>query len=693
MQKAFGILYLNHGRSINLKIKLIILILVFIFQITYSQELIQGKYIWGKIAKAVTFSSNSLRGTENKMASIKPFDVVHYRLDARLAMINASFEGTMNIKVLITNATDSLLLHSVGLNFTSLTVNEIPASYSMFPTIETFSVRLPRVFTAGETLRVNINYIRDLNFPRPIYNKQGYYWFAKDTANKIEENIGYTMSEPIDARMWMPCYDDPSDKATCEINATVPIGYDAGSNGLLVGVTNNPDSTVTFRWREDLPITTYLMVISASKYSKFSQYYRRITNPSDSIEIINYMWKMDSAGTTWNARQAFSKVPRMMEVFSTIFGEYPFAKYGHAVAYPFYYGGMEHQTLTTVHRGWLSVGAYPFYDDWIAHELAHQWWGNLVTCKTWPDIWLNEGFATYSEILWREFNFGIQSRNELLKRYTMFADASWKFAIYDPQSQGIPLFTWNVYSKAAWVLHMLRYLVGDTAFFNILNNYRDTYNHSSATTQDLINIVNSTTGVNYNWFFNQWIYGKGWVKYAYQTSWNSGNNKFTVTIQQQQDANWPTYKMPVEIKFFWQWNDSTVTVWDSLRLQSFDFTLTSQPDSIQIDPNNKILKQIDPIFTSVLDDESQIDGFKLFQNYPNPFNPATNFQFSITDNQLTSLIVYNILGQEVATVISEVMQPGIYTISWDASGLPSGVYYYKIINRNFTETKKMILLR
>ncbi|MBU1299077.1 MAG: T9SS type A sorting domain-containing protein [Bacteroidetes bacterium] len=676
-----------------MKIKLFILVLNFTFQIIYSQELITEKLIWEKIGKAETFSSRSLSGTENKAITFKPFDVLHYKLDARLAMVNAGFEGTMNMRMLITNAADSLLLHSVGLNFTSLTVNEIPVAYDTFPSNETFSVRLPRVFTAGETVKVNIDYVRDLTYPRPMYNKQGYYWFAKDTANKIEENIGYTMSEPIDARMWMPCYDDPSDKATCEINATVPVGYEAGSNGLLVGVINNSDSTVTFKWREDLPITTYLMVISASKYSKFSQYYRRITNPSDSIEIINYMWQMDSAGTTWNARQAFSKVPRMMEVFSTIFGEYPFAKYGHAVAYQFYYGGMEHQTLTTVHRGWLSVVAYPFYDDWIAHELAHQWWGNLVTCKTWPDIWLNEGFATHSEFLWREFNFGIQSRNELLKRYTMFNDGSWRYAIYDPQSQGIPLFTWNVYSKAAWVLHMLRYLVGDTVFFNILNNYRDAYYHNSATTQDFINIVNNTTGADYNWFFNQWIYGKGWLKLAYESSWNSNENIFKLTLHQRQDSLWPVYKMPIEIMFYFGERTILHTVWDSLRVQDFNIILPMKPDSLKIDPHNKILKQVEkaPLFEKVL-------GYKLYQNYPNPFNTKTIIKYCLENESRVSIKIYNLLGELITILIeNEIKYPGEYFKEFDATNFASGVYLYKLIvkgnDKVFSDVKKLVLLK
>lgn len=646
------------------------------------------------------FETQSVLDKTFPKALSKPFDVLHYKLDANLAMEDSNFSGTMKMKILITNSTDSLTLHSVGLIFSSLKVNSSQTAYQFYPSSETFTIYLPRTFVATETIEVEIEYYRNLAFARhPM--RLGYYWFRKDTAKKIEENIGYTMSEPSDARLWMPCYDDPSDKVTCEINATVPQGYTAGSNGLLVGVSQNGDNTITYKWREDSPITTYLMVITASKYSKFSQYYRRVTNPSDSIEIVNYMWQMDSAGTTWNAVKAFEKVPQMMEVYSTIFGEYPFAKYGHAIAYPFFYGGMEHQTLSTIHRGWLSMGAYPFYEDWIAHELVHQWWGNLVTCETWKDIWLNEGFATYSEMLWREFAYGIQSRDELLNRYTRFTDGSWKYAIYDPVGQGINLFTGNVYHKAGWVLHMLRNLVGDASFFKILHNYRDAHYYGTATTQDFIDAVNTTTGVNYDWFFNQWIYGKGWLKLAYETRWDNDNKLFTFILHQQQDLTWPTYKMPIEVKIFMSGKDTLVTLWDSLRVQSFQFAFEFRPDSLRIDPNNKILKQIST--TPVAVEEENIYGFKLFQNYPNPFNPRTTIAYQLTKISYVTLKIYDLLGREVATLVDEKKEAGNYSTEWNPSvrsgqELSSGVYFYRLtvtdVNRtSYTKTKKLILMK
>ncbi len=674
------------------KKKLIIILSILISTIVLSQDFFE-KY---------NFPRNGI--IEHNNLVNKNFDVLHYRLNAYLPMEDSSFFGDMDIKILITQQSDSIKLNALGLVFTSLKVNDTDATFHLYPSSETFTIILPRTYTANETINTKISYYRDVSTLNLSYNRKGYYWFRKNLDSKIEENIGYTMSEPYDARLWMPCFDDPSDKATCEINITVPSGYQAGSNGLLIDVIQNPDHTVTFKWKEDLPITTYLMVISASKYSIFKQYYRRVSNPADSIEIINYIWQVDSAGPTWNAVQAFSKVPWMMEIFSTIFGEYPFVKYGHAVAYPFYYGGMEHQTLTTVHRGWLSVNAYPFYDDYIAHELAHQWWGDLVTCHTFKDIWLNEGFATYSEMLWREKAFGIQSRNELLTRYTRFNDYSWQFAIYDPESQGVYLFTSNVYQKAGWVLHMLRNLVGDSLFFNILMNYRNLHAYATATTEDFIDVVNFTTQSDYRWFFNQWIYGKGWLKIAYETSYDENTKNFVLSIAQVQDNSWPTYKTPIDIKFYFPDKDTVVTIWDSLRVQNFVFSFLTQPDSIKIDPDNKVLKQI--ISQPVLVQNDGIQNFYLYQNYPNPFNSITEIKFDLISDSYVKLKVYDLLGNEVQTLLNEYKVAGTYNIKFNAENLPSGVYYYRLLTfpknskklpvelkDNSVQIRKMILIK
>jgi aminopeptidase N len=620
----------------------------------------------------------------------KPFDVLHYDLYARPAMIDSSFSGRMSIQCRITYATDSLTFHSVGLVFDSVSVGGSLAPYRMYPQSETFSVTLPRVYAVGETVAVTIGYFRDPNFPR-FEERQGYYWYPRDyQPGLVLENIGYTLSAPSDARLWMPCFDDPSDKATCAISVEVPTGYTAASNGALIGITST-DSTTIFRWREDSAVASYLMCITASKYSSFSHYYRKVTSPSESLEVKYYMWQADSAGPQFNAVQAFSKTTRMMETFARMFGEYPFVKYGMAAVYPFSFGGMEHQTMTSVHKSWLSVSGYPYHEDDIAHELAHQWWGNMVTCQTWADIWLNEGFASYCEALWREHEYGRASYDQKMRNFRTF-DISWRLAMYDPVGQGLPLFNGSVYYKGAWVLHMLRAMIGDSLFYAVLSNYRTVHGYSTATTLAFRNMVNTGTGMSFDWFFDQWVFGRGWPSYAYTTSYDSSDFSYTVTVFQVQDALWPTFRSPLELKLFTPAGALTYVVFDSLRVQNFIFYSNTRPDSLQFDPRNLILKQMTTTPVGFGGDMVPA-SFVLHQNYPNPFNPSTTIEYDLPVRSWVRIEVFDVLGRRIERIVNESKPAGSHRVRFSADGIPTGVYFVRMQTDQSISIRKMTIIR
>lgn len=621
----------------------------------------------------------------------KPFDVLNYSLEARLAMVDSGFTGLMQIRCRITQPTDSLWFHALGLIFSSITVNGVPATFVMNRPSESFSVFLPRLFAIGETTLVEIAYQRDLSFRR-FEERQGYYWYRKNyQPGLVPENIGYTFSEPYDARLWMPCFDDPSDKATCSIEITVPNGYTAASNGLLIETRFNPDSTTSFRWIERNQIATYLMVIAATRYSTFSHWYRKETAPAESLEVKYYMWQEDSAGTRWNAVQALGKTVRMMQVYSRLFGEYPFEKYGMATVYPFSYGGMEHQTLSTIHRSWLSVAGFPHNEDGIAHELAHQWWGNLVTCGTFADIWLNEGFASYAEALWREEEYSDSSTLQKMKNFRIF-DGSWRRAMYDPVGQGLPLFNGSVYYKGAWVLHMLRNMIGDSLFFAVLRNYRTAYSYGTAITSQFQQIVNATTGNNYDWFFGQWVFGRGWPVLAMSQSWDPNTRSLSVTVYQRQDTLWPTFRLPLEIHVFASGSRTSFRVVDTLRTQTFVFALPTKPDSLQLDPQNLILRQLTTPPPGSGGDPLP-ERFVLYQNYPNPFNPWTVIEYDVPTTSRVSLEVYDVLGRIITTLVDEVKAVGSHRIRLPSDGLASGVYLVRLKTNQTVLTRKMIILR
>jgi aminopeptidase N len=611
----------------------------------------------------------------------QPFDMLSYKLDVSLAMVNDAFQGKCTMTMRLKANVDSLVLNAVGLSLDTVRVDGVSKNFSFNVPAERFAIFLNGPRSTGDTLSIAISYRRIPGYPRPS-SRQGYYFFM-DTLG-LPANLGYTFSEPSDARFWFPCYDEPWEKATSEMNVTVPTGNIVASNGKFLGATSNGNGTVTWRWREDHQITTYSMCITASRFTTSTLPY--VTSAGDTIPLQYFTWPADSATTA-----AFLPTVRQMVAhYALLFGEYPFDKYGMTSIVPFVYLGMEHQTLTTMNR-------YVQTDQRVvSHELAHQWWGNLVTCGTWADVWLNESFATYSEALWRESIGGFSAlKNYMRDTLNGFQYGSWQGAVYDPVGQGFNLFDQVVYSKGGWILHTLRGVLGDSVFFKSLHAYRQRYAGKSAITNELKAVVDSVAGQDMSWFFNQWIFGYGWPKYASRYSWLA--DTLSLTIYQEQSASWPTYKMPMKVRAYYGLGGITFNLWDTLRTQAFRLPLPLAPDSVVLDPDGWILKQIVSPPTSV-GDEQQPRMFQLFQNYPNPFNPTTNIGFRISDPGFVSLKVYDVLGQEVATLVHEVKPAGEYSSSFDASNLASGLYFYKLTlaeNDGTTRSpvKAMLLLR
>lgn len=622
----------------------------------------------------------------------QPFDMLHYRLDLRIAMTSDSLAGRCSMTMRLKENVDTLVLHAVGLALDTLRVDGVVRQTVTDSTRETFTILLGNTRTAGETLRVVIDYRRLQGYRRQS-SRQGYYFFRDSIG--LPANLGYTFSEPSDARFWFPCYDEPWEKATAEFHLSVPSGYVAASNGRLTGTTNNGDGTVTWHWEQHQPIATYLMCLTISRFAVSTIPYVRLSG--DTIPLQYYAWNappfVDSA---WTA-SFLPTIAQLMSAYEARFGAYPFDKYGMTAIVPFSYLGMEHQTLTTMNRYFATSIRV------ASHELAHQWWGDDVTCGTWRDIWLNEGFATYGEALWREHVGGRDS----LKKYmhdtlATFQFVSWQGAVYDPVGQGFNLFDQVVYTKAAWVLHTLRGVVGDSAFFRILRAYRNAYQGRSATTDDLNAVVDSVVGTDMGWFFDQWIYGRGWPKYGSRFAW--GGDTLRLTIRQQQDPTWPTFRMPMRVRAYHGAQHTDFLVWDSLRAQTFVLPLAAPPDSVVLDPDGWILKQV-VAFTDVTETGAQPTEFRLYQNYPNPFyaggdgafgrSSTTNIRFEVRDSRFVSLRVYDVLGREVARLVHEALSPGEYTVRFDGSGLASGVYYYRLhlVGTNLIQTKAMLLIR
>lgn len=346
----------------------------------------------------------------------------------------------------------------------------------------------------------------------------------------------FTLSEPWYAYTWWPNKDDNTDKATFDINITVPNTQKAVSNGVLQGTDVVAGSKLRFRWHTGYPMAPYLAFIATTNFNTWSTTYNYA---GGSMPVQFWIWP--ESDTTAN-RNAWNNCVSMMTTFAPIYGIYPFKdeKYG---MYQFTFsGGMEHQTCTGMGGFWESV---------TAHELAHQWWGDMITCATWHDIWLNEGFATYSEALWSERksggSFSAYKTSMANRRPSQTSGTVYCYDITDPNRIFSGTYTYN---KGAWVLHMLRKIVGDSTFFNILADYRAAHEFKTATTDDFIASCERVYGKDLNWFFDKYVYGGGAP--VYQWNWQSvtsnGKNYALVYVKQTQSTTYGTFAMPIDIR-------------------------------------------------------------------------------------------------------------------------------------------------
>jgi aminopeptidase N len=631
------------------------------------------------------------------LADVKhEFDVLHYEiyidLYNGLVQRNGFYRGYVLIKLATNQSLNEINIHAVSgiIQVDSILVQNQKLIFQQNQ--DNLKVFLPRIFSASETLNVLIYFKRESNLDR------GFYFYRKDeVVPNLPSDIAYTMTEPSDSRYWFPCYDEPWDKATVDVIVKVRKNFLVASNGLLIRDEVLGDER-TFHWRSLFPMSTYLITFATSEYITFSHWYRRISNPDDSIEVKYYVWREDSA----KAGNAFKNVVDMMKFFSEKFGEYPFEKYGMVAVYPFGYGGMEHQTMTTIHRRWLDGN----YEGGIAHELAHQWWGDLVTCENWSEIWLNEGFASYGDALYTEYKYGVENFKAKLQSwaiYYFFEDSIIRYSIYNPPPQ--KLFGTAVYFKGAWVLHMLRNLIGDSLFFSVLKEWGKRYAYSTGTTQKFIQVVNDITGEDFNWFFEQWVYNSGYPVFDYNV-WVSNDDSLSLIFQVRQiQKNSRVFKVPIEIKIQAGDLDTLLTFWnytiDTVYSVKFKILNAIGGVKVQFDPENKILKKVESAVSNAGEIYLSMPySFKLYQNYPNPFNTSTEITFEIWGSGVwdCEVNVYDVLGRKIREIFSGKVEAGRYRVNFVADGLPSGVYFYELVisgdaKKFYRDIRKMVLIK
>ena len=500
------------------------------------------------------------------------YDVRHYEINMSIDIPGDSVSSAV-VFIDGVSETDTLTavdLHFIGMNIDSITVDGTPATYLREP--DQLLVQLGSTVSQGDSFQVVVYY-------------HGHPATSGGNGLFIDSDVTFTMCEPEGARRWFPCYDKPSDKATADISITVPEEYIVASNGSLVAVARDGAAkNATYSWSETYPIATYLVSLAVSKYATFSYWYY---GEEDTMEIACYAPREDSA----DAAVDFANLPEMIACYNELFGTYPFIdeKYGMAT---FPWGGaMEHQTCTS----WgFSLTGNNYFDWVVAHELAHQWWGDWVSPDNWKEIWLNEGFATYSEALWMEHIYGGSGlrayMQEMQDYYVGWENGSGQsFPIYDPPSGY--LFSATEYEKAGCVLHMLRFVVGDSAFFDILKAYGANHAYGNAVTADLQSVCEDLSGRDLDWFFGQWIYQPGFPRFSF--AWNYELEKeagylVNISLVQQQQSG-PIFEMPVEIGITTASGTVLDTVLVDEEAEQIQLVVGEQPLGVQLDPNEWLL--------------------------------------------------------------------------------------------------------
>ncbi len=462
---------------------------------------------------------------------------------------------------------------------------------------EKLSIELDRAYARNEHLIVEVIY--------SCSPRKGIFFIKPDDAYPNKPRQIWSQGENEDAHWWFPCHDVTNQKMTTELLATVKSNYFALSNGELIGVRDNPsEGARTFHWSQAQPHPAYLVSVVIGEYDQIRENY-------DGLPVDYYVYRdRKEAG-----QKLFANTPQMIKFFEEKYGyAYPYAKYAQVLVDDFLFGAMENTSATTMTDRCLLDARAELdlnYDDIVAHELAHQWWGDLVTCKDWSQIWLNESFATYSEYLWRE-----QTRGRDEARFALFQD----FLIYlreDFTSHRRPIVSnryrfseevmdRHAYEKGECVLDMLRWVLGDEAFFRSLAHYLNKFEFGVAETNDFKVAIEEAAGQNLHWFFDQWIHGSGYPELDVSYEWQREQKMLKLSVKQVQgqvqeiEDKTPVFRFHAEIEIVTAETDEIIETERRTNYrvvvekpeQDFYFPCDSKPRLVAFDKHNRVIKLI-----------------------------------------------------------------------------------------------------
>lgn len=524
------------------------------------------------------------------VARERTYDVLHYKLmlsiDEKARMVAGDAAITL---VPLRPALHEVVLDAGELRIEKVVLGRESLQFSTSGEQLRIALRRPARFT--DTLTIVVRYAAS---PR-----KGLYFVQPDSSYPDRPWQVWSQGQAEDNHFWFPCYDYPNDFATSEMIVTVDERFTAISNGTLLKTTHDKkEKKKTYHWRESKPHVSYLISLVVGEYVE-------LRDSWDGIPLVYYVYPHHKD----IARYSFSKTPFMVKYFSESIGyRYPWEKYAQTIVADFIYGGMENvsaSTLTdfTIHdeRAHLDVSS----DGLVAHELAHQWWGDLVTCRDWSHAWLNEGFATYYTFAFYEADSGFHhaaysllgTQENLVKSDTGSARRPTVTARFFDASD---IFDNRIYGKGACILHMLRFVLGDELFRKAIKHYVTKHAFQNTETNDFKIAIEEATGYNLHWFFKQWVYQAGYPEFVVTRYWDSTTQNLRMTVRQEQhfpeytreDTTGDVFVTPIDLEIWSGGRPRTERITVSKRMEEFTFRQPQRPQCVVFDKGNWILKNV-----------------------------------------------------------------------------------------------------
>jgi len=646
------------------------------------------------------FSMSSLYAqTDNRSELMKNYDVKHYNLDLEVSNTSSKVSGNVTIlSEVVSTKLDTFVVELINTtsanNYTYMIVDSVKINQTIHPlnhTNDLIIVPLINSLKQGTLFTAQVFY----HGLATMFDYQKLYdgTIVSNTGIRVVEKQkqSFTMSESRGAKVWWPCKQDLTDKAD---SVTFTITTDStnlsGSNGVLKSTKYLLNKKVKYKWETKYPTDYYLVSFVVGPYKEYITY-APLSSSTDSVKIQS-LFNVNSPNYQRNLK-GIEVTKRLIKVYSDLLGDYPFKneKYGYCVV-DTSVDGMENQTMTTINSNAFDTipSSFSYYaSSWVtAHELAHSWFGDYVTCKSWNDIWINEGFATYMEYV------ALQKLhlNELAKEWM---SASHQYArqyngsVYLTNiDEDQRVFNFGLtYKKGAIILHTLRYEINnDSTFFKGIKDYLFKYAHSVASVPDFKKVMETTTGLNLSEFFNQWYYGAAYP--VFNVHWNQSTDTLTITSNQTTDSTEPSFfKTHFDVSLKFLATDTIIRLYQNINNQTFNIPIKERVTSIEIDPNNWILKRVESITTGIKDIYESSNSMRV---YPTPFNESANIEFNLPKPQSVKIEILNLNG----SIIETKMINGVKGNNSNSIGdsLKKGIYFCRITINETIETFKLIKL-